>query len=282
EKRVPVFDKFSERILTNLADVGSRPLCQINRDRLSSRHLIASYPYTGTQNSNYEPNTLHRATVRICSLGSKCDIMRVLKIFNVNIFAAARNTEDFLAFELQRWGHQLGSDAMILDGAIARDVGRQSCICRARSLKSSASREQGLSGATEHIGGNDKNDRYKGTIEAVLAASQPVGEGPTRHPAEYAARNELGRDLPVDETGERVIDRRREAEGADCEERRADCIDHWHAGRQDQTWHDQEPAANAEEPRRDPNAGSHQRGEPTCPRVGLSLAGRRRFARDQH
>jgi hypothetical protein len=31
--------------------------------------------------------------------------MRVLKIFNVNIFAAARNTEDFLAFELRRWGH---------------------------------------------------------------------------------------------------------------------------------------------------------------------------------
>jgi hypothetical protein len=105
EKRVPVFDKFSERILTNLADVGSRPLCQINRDRLCGRPLIASYPYTGTQSSNYEPNTLHRATVRICSLGSKCDIMRVLKIFNVNIFAAARNTEDFLAFELRRWGH---------------------------------------------------------------------------------------------------------------------------------------------------------------------------------
>jgi hypothetical protein len=48
EKRVPVFDKFSERILTNLADIGRRPLCQINRDRLCGRHLIASYPYTGT------------------------------------------------------------------------------------------------------------------------------------------------------------------------------------------------------------------------------------------
>jgi len=31
--------------------------------------------------------------------------MRVLKIFKVNIFAAARDTEDFLTFELQRWGH---------------------------------------------------------------------------------------------------------------------------------------------------------------------------------
>jgi hypothetical protein len=48
EKRVPVFDKFSEWILTNLADIGRRPLCQINRDRLCGRHLIASYPYTGT------------------------------------------------------------------------------------------------------------------------------------------------------------------------------------------------------------------------------------------
>src|SRR5262249_34346856 len=60
EKRVPVFDKVSERIFTNLADIGRRPLCQINRDRFCGRHLIASYPYIGAQSSNHEPNTLHR------------------------------------------------------------------------------------------------------------------------------------------------------------------------------------------------------------------------------
>src|SRR5262249_30196492 len=63
EKRVPVFDKFSERILTNLADIGGRPLSEIDHDRLCRRHLIASYPYTGTQSSNYEPNRLHWAGV---------------------------------------------------------------------------------------------------------------------------------------------------------------------------------------------------------------------------
>jgi hypothetical protein len=61
EKRVPLFDKFSERTLTNFADIGRRPLCQINRDRLCGRKLVASTAYTGTQNNNHQPNALHRA-----------------------------------------------------------------------------------------------------------------------------------------------------------------------------------------------------------------------------
>src|SRR5262249_16093140 len=68
--RVPVSDKSPKRILTNLADIGGCPLCQIIRDRLCGRHMIASYPYTGTQNSNYEPNTLHRAGSPRCRSAS--------------------------------------------------------------------------------------------------------------------------------------------------------------------------------------------------------------------
>src|SRR5262245_25826395 len=69
-KSVPVFDKVSERIFTNLADIGRRPLCQINRDRFCGRHLIASYPYIGAQSSNHEPNTLHRAGSPRCRSAS--------------------------------------------------------------------------------------------------------------------------------------------------------------------------------------------------------------------
>src|SRR5262249_22760915 len=39
-------------------------------DGLCGRHLIASYPYTGTKNSNYEPNMLHRAGSPRCRSAS--------------------------------------------------------------------------------------------------------------------------------------------------------------------------------------------------------------------
>src|SRR5262245_64011469 len=51
EKRVPVFDKFSERILTNLADIRGRPLREIDQDRRCRRPLIAFYPYYYTQSN---------------------------------------------------------------------------------------------------------------------------------------------------------------------------------------------------------------------------------------
>jgi hypothetical protein len=75
---------------------------------------------------------------------------------------------------------------------------------------------------------------------------EPLGDDGTEPAAGDAAADEQQRNPPVDQPGDRIVERRGEAEGADREQRGADRVDDAHSGGQNQAGNDQEASSDAE------------------------------------
>src|ERR1700737_2378168 len=59
EQSMPIFDKFSERIVPDLSNVGGPPLHQIDHNRLCCRDLIGKYQATQRKRSNLAQDKVH-------------------------------------------------------------------------------------------------------------------------------------------------------------------------------------------------------------------------------
>lgn len=108
----------------------------------------------------------------------------------------------------------------------------------------------------QHVSRDDEHERREGRRQAFGRARQTLRDSRPEQNAEHAAADEHEGERPVDQARRGVIDRRRQSEGRDGDERGAHGVEHRHPGRADETRHDEKAAADAEEAR------EHARDEP--------------------
>ncbi len=107
----------------------------------------------------------------------------------------------------------------------------------------------------ENVARDGEDERREQSVEDVFVRAQPCREHHAEEAASNASADELGCEPPVHQPGRCIVQRGRQPERPDGQERRADRVDHWHAGRKHETWHDQKTSADPEE------AGSRAGGE---------------------
>src|SRR6266446_3219670 len=108
---------------------------------------------------------------------------------------------------------------------------------------------EGQAGSRQHVGGDDKNDRGEDIVERALFRSKMYAKFHAEESADGASRNELKRHFPVDESGEGIVHRGCEPNGAHRKQRRSDGVHHRDSRSEHDSRYDQKPSADAEKSR---------------------------------
>jgi hypothetical protein len=67
-----------------------------------------------------------------------------------------------------------------------------------------------LSAVIDDVGSHDEDQDREDALQRVFAVRQSIGQHHADEPAQDAAGDELAGDPPIDQTGQRVVDRRGE------------------------------------------------------------------------